>query len=230
MGKRRRKGRRRKTSRTPEEKRGADYWFPGSGLSSEVPLGFNPKHGLPTEANLSAVPSDEIRAEIERQEKKLEDFGRAFPRVLTRTLGELSPVEEQAAKKMEVHRTTLELLKLELASRFEGPSTPAIPQKSDAMPKADEPFTASVDYRSIRWRGKSHSLTTRQAQVVQMLHEAHLAGIPELSGVQILERVGAPNSRLRDSFKASDLWGTGKLIIQGSRRGLYRLNLPEPPR
>lgn len=221
----------RKTPRTPEKERQVvDNWFPGSGLSSDIPLGFTPKHTLPMEAYFSAFPSEEIRAEIERQEKKLEDFGKAFPRILTCTLGELSPVEEQVAKKMEVHQTTLELLKSELASRFEGPSTPAIPPKSDAMPKADEPFKHSVDYRSIRWKGEDYSLTPRQAQIVQMLHEAHLDGTPGLSNAYILEGLEATTSRLRDSFRRSDLWGEGKLIIPGRNRGLYRLNLPDAAR
>jgi hypothetical protein len=96
------------------------------------------------------------------------------------------------------------LLKSELASRFEGPSTPAVPPKSDAMLKADEQFIHSVDYRSIQWNGKGHSLTPRQAQIVQMLHEAHLAGTPGLSGAYILEKLEATTSRLRDSFRRSD--------------------------
>ncbi|MGA7637525.1 MAG: hypothetical protein WCB00_11385 [Candidatus Acidiferrales bacterium] len=222
--------RQRKNLRTPEEKQGADNWFPGSGLSSEVPLGFNPKHGLRTDANFSAVPSDEIRAEIERQEKKLEDFGKAFPRVLTCTLGELSPVEEEVAKKMEAHQTALELLKSELASRFEVPSTPEVSPKSGAMPRDDEKFEHSGDYRSIWWNGKDHSLTYRQALVVQLLYEAYLAGTPGLSGAYILEKLEATTSRLRDSFRRSDLWGKGKLIIPGTKRGLYCLNLPDPAR
>jgi hypothetical protein len=67
----------------------------------------------------------------------------------------------------------------------------------------------------------------RQAQIVQMLHEAYLAGTPELSNEYILEKLEATTSRLRDSFRGTGtrLWGENKLIIPGKKKGLYRLNL-----
>jgi hypothetical protein len=219
-----------KTPRTPIERRGAENWFPGSGSQSEVPLGFSRKQALPASAPFSAYPSGEIRAEIERQEKKLQEFEMEFPRALTCTLGELSPVEEQVAKEMEAHQATLELLKLELTSRSESPATPGLIPKKDSIPKEDEEFKHSDDFRSIRWQGISYSLTPGQAQIVQILHEGCMAGTPELPNAYILEKLEATTSRLRDSFKRTDLWGDGKLIIPCKRRGMYRLNLPDPAR
>jgi hypothetical protein len=222
--------RQRKAPPTPEEKLDAENWFPGSGLSSEVPLGFSVERALPTQTDFRAVPTDMIRAEMEYQERALADYARDFPRVVTGTIGELSPVEKQVLKKMEAHHTNLELLKLELASRNEIPATPIILPKSDAMPGDHEEFNHSADYRSIRWQGSSYLLTPRQAQIVQILHEAYIAGTPELSNACILEKLEATTSRLRDSFKGTDLWGTGKMIIPCERRGMYRLNLPDPAR
>jgi len=103
-------------------------------------------------------------------------------------------------------------------------------QKRSGEPKAAQvPFKHSVDYRSIWFQGKQYSLTTRQAQVVEMLHELYKNGTPETSLAHILDRLGTPNSRLRDTFKNTPLWGKGKLIVAGGRRGTVRLNLPDEP-
>jgi len=87
-------------------------------------------------------------------------------------------------------------------------------------------FTHSEDYRSVTLQGKPYTLTTSQAAIVQMLHEELQHGTPELGQAYILERLGTPNSRLRDTFKGPELWG--KLIVRGKKRGTYRLNLAEP--
>ena len=97
------------------------------------------------------------------------------------------------------------------------------------MELAKDEFSHSPDYCSIRFRAKPYTLTTRQAQVVKMLHEGHKQSTPELSTRHILEKLESETSRLRDTFKNSDLWGNGKLIVQGKRRGSVRLNLPDTP-
>jgi hypothetical protein len=56
-----------------------------------------------------------------------------------------------------------------------------------------------------------------------MLYHASSSGTPELGQDYILEALGTPASRLRDTFKNSKLWRT--LIVVGTKRGTYRLNL-----
>jgi hypothetical protein len=84
-------------------------------------------------------------------------------------------------------------------------------------------FTHAPDYRSVSLRGQRYSLTTQQAQVVEMLHTAHESGNPELSGAYIMERLGTPGSRLRDTFKTNrSAWEA--LIVPGKTKGAHRLN------
>lgn len=86
-----------------------------------------------------------------------------------------------------------------------------------------EDFRHSEDFRSVFLRGQEYTLTTQQAQIVEMLYDAHRNKTPDLSPEYILDRIGSPGSRFRDSFRNSDAWGT--LVVPGKRRGTYRLNL-----
>jgi len=82
----------------------------------------------------------------------------------------------------------------------------------------------SQDYRSVTLGGHTHSLTGQQAQVIQILHEACKNGTPEVGSALILEQLGTPNSRLRDTFKTNQsAWRA--LIVSGRRKGTLRLNL-----
>jgi hypothetical protein len=130
-------GGRRKFPRTLEKKQEPnDSWFPGGGASShEVRLPFLPDQKSPNEMDLSNVSSDEIRAEIERQEIMLEKFGKSFPHVLTGTLADLTTVEEKASNQMAVHRKAIEWLEFELASRFEISPTVEIRSETDTESK-----------------------------------------------------------------------------------------------
>lgn len=96
-----------------------------------------------------------------------------------------------------------------------------------ALGARPQEFGHSADFRSIRFRRTSHSLTPRQAQVVQLLFEAYRQGTPELSVAYILESLGTQNSRLQDTFRNSPLWRT--LIVPGKRKGTYRLDLTQIP-
>jgi hypothetical protein len=88
-------------------------------------------------------------------------------------------------------------------------------------------FVYSPDYRSVSFRGNTLSFTSRQAQVVEMLHQALVRGAPELGQDYILEELDSPNSRLRDTFKNHPAWNL--LIVKGKGRGTYRLNLLTHP-
>lgn len=96
-------------------------------------------------------------------------------------------------------------------------------------------FRHSVDFKSAYWAGERFTFTPRQAQAVQMLYDAWHNGTPELGQDAILEKLGSMGRnkigggtlprQLRDHFRRSPAWK--KLIIQGERRGTYRLALPD---
>ncbi len=82
-------------------------------------------------------------------------------------------------------------------------------------------FEYSPDYSTVILRGKVFPLTKRQARVVELLHKAYKAHIPELLHASILEQLSTPHSRLRDSFRKPGLWNS--LFI--SSRGKIRLKI-----
>jgi len=85
-------------------------------------------------------------------------------------------------------------------------------------------FTHSEDFRSITFKGEPSLLTTRQAQVIQILFEAHREGHPDVHQDRILEKLGTGKSRLRDTFRTPnrELW---KTLIVSQKRGFFRLDL-----
>ncbi len=102
--------------------------------------------------------------------------------------------------------------------------TDSLPQIEVETKKAETPiFMHSPDYRSVNFRGKMFTFTSRQAQAVEILHEAYNRGTPDVGKTYILEALDSNTTRLKDAFQKSEAWGT--LIIQGKRKGLYRLNI-----
>jgi hypothetical protein len=83
-------------------------------------------------------------------------------------------------------------------------------------------FVHSEDFRSVDLDGKKLTLTSRQAQVIQILFDEHENGTAEIGQAFILDRLGS-GSRLRDVFK-SNIGAWKKLISSGSRKGTFRLN------
>lgn len=86
-----------------------------------------------------------------------------------------------------------------------------------------ERFKASDDYRFVVLRGDEFALTPAQARVVQYLHEHQRRGTPEVSEKQILDRLDVYSRRVQYLFKDSPAWG--RLVIRGSTKGTFRLNL-----
>jgi hypothetical protein len=86
------------------------------------------------------------------------------------------------------------------------------------------PFTHSEDYRSVTLRGKTHTLTSQQAQMIEILHEAHKNGNPDVSIAHIQERLEKNNSRWQDTFKSNPK-AKKALVISGARKGTLRLNV-----
>lgn len=66
-------------------------------------------------------------------------------------------------------------------------------------------------------------LTLNQATIIKTLHQAHKEGPSTVGKAALLEAIDAETSRVCDSFKKSPLWGT--LIVQGEKRGTYKLSL-----
>jgi hypothetical protein len=85
-------------------------------------------------------------------------------------------------------------------------------------------FTHQEDYRSVTLRGQTYTLTSRQAQVVEILHRAYLDEKPDVAIDYILEKLGTQNSRWQDTFKRNPE-ARKALIRKGERKGTLRLNL-----
>ena len=109
------------------------------------------------------------------------------------------------------------------------------PHPVNPKPLKAHAFRHSPDFHSVRWEGQEFTFTPRQSLVVQLLYEAHSKGVPEVGQNRILEDVGSlekptrgrllkPPTRLRDLFRNHPAWGS--LIVQGAKRGNYRLSLP----
>ena len=64
----------------------------------------------------------------------------------------------------------------------------------------------------------------RQAEVIEILHEAWVNGTPEIGQAYVLTRIGSPIGRMRDLFKGHHAWGA--LIVPGIGKGTFRLNIP----
>ena len=98
------------------------------------------------------------------------------------------------------------------------------PQYESENKEIENDFLHSEDYRSINFKGERYTLTSFQAEIIQILHEAYQKNTPEIGQPFILEKINSKRSRLRDFFKSSPgIWGN--VIIPGRKKGTYRLNL-----
>lgn len=98
----------------------------------------------------------------------------------------------------------------------------ALPDKQ--LKKEDEDFTYSPDFRVVTLRGERFNLTPMQAAVCRVLYKDCAASDYEAGQEFLLETVGSTSQRLQDIFRSSPkAWG--KLIVKGSKKGMFRLNL-----
>jgi hypothetical protein len=116
-----------------------------------------------------------------------------------------------------------ELERLSQAGVSSGSSAPTTSDPQSNAPKS-EVFAHSDDYRSVTVRGQNFTLTSRQAQVIQILDENRRKGVPEVGKDYLLEKLGTTNSRLRDSFK-TNLPAWKVLVKAGTKKGTVRLNV-----
>lgn len=85
------------------------------------------------------------------------------------------------------------------------------------------------EYRRIKFRGKSHTLTKNQAACVKRMDLARQRGVDEMTERAILRDIST--QRLQQVFrrrsgnatKSSPLWGT--LIVKGSGKDMFRLKI-----
>lgn len=90
--------------------------------------------------------------------------------------------------------------------------------------KETSAFNPSPDFRNIT-AALSFALTEDQAECIKILWKAKQEGIDELTNDYILVQAGIIDKnmtkKMSDVFKKSKAWNT--LIVQGSKRGHYRL-------
>ena len=95
---------------------------------------------------------------------------------------------------------------------------------NDSVSSGQPEFTHLPNYRSVTHRGKQHSLTERQAQMIQILHKAYQSGHTDVPGAHIQEQLGTPGSRWQDTWKSRPQ-ARKALIAFGANKGTLRLNL-----
>jgi hypothetical protein len=131
--------------------------------------------------------------------------------------------EERQHRLIAVAELEKELERLNHAGVSGGSITPTNVNPQSNPPKFEE-FMHSVDYRSVTIRDQNFTLTSRQAQVIQILDESRINGLPDVGQDYLLEKLETPNSRLRDSFKSNrPAWNN--LVKPGAKKGTVRLNV-----
>ncbi|MCL5669737.1 MAG: hypothetical protein M1423_00305 [Acidobacteria bacterium] len=85
-------------------------------------------------------------------------------------------------------------------------------------------FEHSDDYRTVKFRGETYQLTSRQAQMIEILHRAYQDGKPDVAIDSILVKIETPNARWQDTFR-SNTKARKALIGEGKRKGTLRLKL-----
>jgi hypothetical protein len=184
--------RKKKLRSTREGQRPVVSSFPGTGPPPDPRISF-PRHDSPSpgKTSFSKATNDQIREELRFQEERLRSLRQTFPRVTTGTTAELNEAEERAASKIDAHQHLIQTLKLELLSRGENPAVALSEYPGAASEQAAE-FQHSADFRSVTLRGRAYSLTSRQAQVIQILDEALANGHPDVAHAFILEELRKP--------------------------------------
>jgi len=104
-------------------------------------------------------------------------------------------------------------------------------KEADQLASLEENVFVVLDeenYTKFTFREELHLVTPRQGEAIKILHQAYKTSpsFPDASGVDTVKQLGPGTSSLRDTFRrtqAEKLWGT--LIVQGEKKGFYRLNI-----
>lgn len=119
--------------------------------------------------------------------------------------------------------------KLELSDSWDVSSVLSSEDESLDSEKFEENllrFKHSDDYRSIELDRIHYTLTSHEAQVIQILHEAYKEGLPDISIDHLIGEVKGLESKLK---RIQDLIRNSKkrnaLVRAGNQKGTFRLNL-----
>jgi hypothetical protein len=137
-----------------------------------------------------------------------------MPELQSSSLGKLPKVKKAASGRG----------KRSVFPRLSRKSTKASDSAAARKSPQDLPFAHSYDYRTVTVRGKTYRLTSQQAQMINILHEAHKNGTPELSIAGILEQLEKKSSRWQDTWKTNKRARIA-LIQSGERKGALHLKL-----
>jgi len=87
----------------------------------------------------------------------------------------------------------------------------------------------SADFRSVRWFGTEYVFTPTQAACVRVLWGAWEEGSSVVSQTTILDKADSRGARLRDVFEKGKHPAWKTMIVDGGRKGAYRLADPATP-
>jgi hypothetical protein len=216
---------------------------PGEQKEVSYCINISDQHWGPFLERHCRVPTDELSIKL------------SFPPGLVKIGGQIChgtgliqplspPLEKQGNHPLDTYSWKLSLPRLHSRYRFHWLFSDereiATKRNTLAYLASENPYLArelsvidrSTDFRSVRWYGDSYSLTPFEAIVVELLWKAMERGTPDVSQHTLLEALrtvtGSKAQRLMDLFRRSDAWGT--LIVKGTTKGTYRLNVPNHSR
>jgi hypothetical protein len=130
----------------------------------------------------------------------------------------------EAVERKQLLQRELDLSRLRQMETHEAGSKPREIGFSPAGREQSPELVHTPDYTSVNIGGKPYSLTSRQAQMIEILHAAWKEGTPDVGIAFILEKLGTENSRWQDTWKRNPQ-ARRSLIRNGNRKGTLRLNL-----
>lgn len=192
------------------------------------------EHGQIVPLSSFGRPPRSVEADIlERISKgELVLTGYAFPLQLTSRREVVPPqlleVLEIDLTKREAEGPGLRLIHLKVHSAGESDaSSTHLEWENDSVVVAESEqreFTHSADYGRVTIRGMAFDLSGGLCQIVARLHEASRNLDPWLNGKRLMAECGYSFDSIADAFKRhrDPCW---RELIEGNRRGLFRLNL-----
>jgi hypothetical protein len=161
--------------------------------------------------------NDELDLQVEEKKKKKERKQRRKNKALQHRVEALEAAMQGMKLRGEGRKVEVLPLSEEEVEEVAG--------KAKKSKDSEEAFHYTADYTSVNLRGQQFTLTPRQAEVIQLLHEAYKNGTPDLHHEHIKERLRMGNSaQVRGIFRSNpDAWKY--LVTQGKRKGTLRLNI-----
>ena len=202
---------------------------------------------METQTDWTQLSTRELLSELRKRQKELELLAEAFPereRPVARLMAKgvietplhwgLRPPLQQGPNgiiyappwllgKFHNLRCEINAMNSELDTRDAPNEKEVSPPKIGYTADAKH-FAHSDDYTSVTLGSETYTLTSRQAQMIGILHRAYQDGNPDVAIQHILAELGTLNGRWQDTWRSS-LKAKEALIGKGSRRGYLRLNI-----